>query len=77
MTKEEIAAEAEAFFEWPTSDRTAVHTTSALVFTKVCVDMAVAKERDRTIGILLKHMSDPFAKWDDAVKAAMEEIREP
>lgn len=46
MDKERIKAEADAFFEWPTSDRTHVTTTSMLIFANVIADIAAAEERE-------------------------------
>ena len=54
-----------------------ITAASCKLFAQHCVDKAIGQERERTIEILLKHLQDPFAKWDDAVKAAMEEINEP
>ena len=60
MDKERIRDEAEAFFEWPTHDKTHVTTTSMLIFAGVIAGMAAeeaaraekawrkdAEERDR------------------------------
>jgi hypothetical protein len=46
------------------------------LFAEKVMQAAQQAERDRTTEILLKHLQDPFAKWDDAVKAAMEEIND-
>ena len=43
MDKERIRNEAEAFFEWPTHDKTHVTTTSMLIFAGVIADMAAAE----------------------------------
>ena len=40
MDKERIRDEAEAFFEWPTHDKTHVTTTSMLIFAGVIAGMA-------------------------------------
>ena len=40
MDKQRIQDEAEAFFEWPTADKTYVTTTSMLIFTSVIARMA-------------------------------------
>jgi hypothetical protein len=46
------------------------------LFSEKVTQAAQAAERDRTTAILLKHLQNPFAKWEDAVKAAMEEIND-
>lgn len=46
MEKERIKAEADAFFEWPTNDKTHVTTTSMLIFANVIAEMARAEERE-------------------------------
>jgi hypothetical protein len=43
MNREQIKAEAEKFFEWPSGDKRTVLTTSALLFAWICVDI----ERER------------------------------
>ena len=40
MDKERIREEAEAFFDWPTPDKTHVTTASMLIFTSVIAEMA-------------------------------------
>lgn len=40
MDKQRIREEAEAFFEWPTPDKTYVTTTSAIIFATVIAEMA-------------------------------------
>lgn len=45
MDKQRIKDEADAFFEWPTPDKTYVTTTSMLIFTSVIAEMAKAEER--------------------------------
>ena len=46
MDKQRIKDEAEAFFEWPTTDKTSVTTTSMLIFAGVIAQMAAAEERE-------------------------------
>lgn len=46
IDKERIKAEAEAFFEWPSKDKTYVTTTSMLIFANVIAEMARAEERE-------------------------------
>ena len=43
MDKERIRDEADAFFEWPTHDKTHVTTTSMLIFAGVIAGMAALK----------------------------------
>jgi glutaredoxin-related protein len=47
IDKERIKKEAEAFFEWPTSDRRYVTTASALLFTEIIAGMVEAETRRR------------------------------
>lgn len=46
MDKERIREEADAFFDWPTQDKSYVTTTSMLIFTRVIAEMA-AEEATR------------------------------
>ena len=46
MDKERIKKEAEAFFEWPTQDKTHVTTTSMLIFANVIAEIAMNEERE-------------------------------
>ena len=46
IDKERIKAEAEAFFEWPSKEKTYVTTTSMLIFANVIAEMARAEERE-------------------------------
>ena len=46
MDKQRIKDEADAFFEWPTHDKTHVTTTSMLIFAGVIAEMARAEERE-------------------------------
>lgn len=46
MDKQRIKDEAEAFFDWPTADKTQVTTTSALIFAHVMAGVAEQEERD-------------------------------
>ena len=46
MDKERIREEADAFFDWPTQDKSHVTTTSMLIFTRVIAEMA-AEEATR------------------------------
>lgn len=46
MNIERIQKEADAFFEWPTSDKAHVTTTSTLLFARVIAEMAKAEERE-------------------------------
>lgn len=45
IDKERIKAEAEAFFEWPSKDKTHVTTTSMLIFANVIAEMTRTDER--------------------------------
>ena len=48
ISRERVQAEADAFFDWPTADRSSVTTTSCLIFAR-CIAGMVAAERDATI----------------------------
>lgn len=43
MDKQRIKEEADAFFEWPTDDKTHVTTASMLIFAGVIAEMAAAE----------------------------------
>lgn len=51
IDKERIKAEAEAFFEWPSKEKTYVTTTSMLIFANVIAEMARAEEREACASI--------------------------
>ena len=46
IDKDRVKEEADAFFEWPSKDKTYVTTTSMLIFTNVIAEMARAEERE-------------------------------
>ena len=46
IDKERIKAEAEAFFEWPSNDKTYVTTTSMLIFANVIAEMVREDARE-------------------------------
>ena len=48
ISRERVQAEADAFFDWPTTDKSSVTTTSCLIFAR-CIAGMVAAERDATI----------------------------
>lgn len=48
ISRERVQAEADAFFDWPTADKSSVTTTSCLIFAR-CIAGMVAAERDATI----------------------------
>lgn len=51
ISRERVQAEADAFFDWPTTDKSSVTTTSCLIFAR-CIAGMVAAERDATIAEL-------------------------
>jgi len=51
ISRERVQAEADAFFDWPTTDKSSVTTTSCLIFAR-CIAGMVAAERDSTIAEL-------------------------
>lgn len=58
MDKERIRDEAEAFFEWPTHDKTHVTTTSMLIFTGVIAEMAAEEAVNYAKYIAAKSAAD-------------------
>lgn len=48
ISRERVQEEADAFFDWPTADKSSVTTTSCLIFAR-CIAGMVAAERDATI----------------------------
>lgn len=57
ISRERVQAEADAFFDWPTTDKSSVTTTSCLIFAR-CIAGMVAAERDATIAELREEISD-------------------
>lgn len=57
ISRERVQAEADAFFDWPTADKSSVTTTSCLIFAR-CIAGMVAAERDATIAELRAEISD-------------------
>jgi hypothetical protein len=53
MDRDRIKAEANAFFEWPTEDKTHVTTTSMLLFAEHIAKIAAGKERGRCVSVCL------------------------
>ena len=48
ISLERVQAEADAFFEWPTADKSSVTTKSCLIFAR-CIAGMVAAERDAAL----------------------------
>jgi len=63
ISRERVQAEADAFFDWPTTDKSSVTTTSCLIFAR-CIAGMVAAERDATIAELREEISDLHRKLD-------------
>jgi len=55
ISRERVQAEADAFFDWPTADKSSVTTTSCLIFAR-CIAGIVAAERDATIAELREEL---------------------
>ena len=67
ISRERVQAEADAFFDWPTTDKSSVTTTSCLIFAR-CIAGMVAAERDATIAELREECErlepvDTVPKW--------------
>ena len=76
MDKQRIKDEAEAFFYWPTPDKTHVTTTSMLIFAGVIAEMAKAEEREACAAVCdrlttaLDHSGKPYRRPADAEQCA-------
>lgn len=61
INKERIKAEADAFFEWPSEDKTHVTTTSMLIFANVIAEMVRTEERGACGEIVNKKADEVLA----------------
>ena len=70
MNKEQIAAEAEAFFEWPDpANKNVVTLTSCLIFAGVIARMAMGQEREACAKVCEQEGLLWGRRYADAIRA--------
>lgn len=74
ISRERVQSEADAFFDWPTADKSSVTTTSCLIFAR-CIAGMVAAERDATIAELRDRL-DVMTQCADNYSRMFEESAE-